>query len=172
MAELHEEDLRLVARFVDGELGADEGRTFEQRLQQESALAHEVEALRARRRLFEQGPITVPGPAFRGRVLDAVAEAGRRQLTEQAPEADLLHRWAPRIVVAAALVLAFCGALATGLFDQGESGDLSASPDELQNRMEEIDQRIDSEDIVDPFAEAKDDDESQDPDESDENRGR
>lgn len=172
MAELHEEDLRLVARFVDGELAADEARAFEQRLQQEPELVHEVEALGARRGLFEQGPIAVPGPQFRGRVLEAVAEAGRRQLTEQAPEADLLHRWAPRIVAAAALVLAFCGALAAGLFDQAESGDLSASPDELQTRMEQIDQRIESQDIVDPFAEAENGDESQDPDESEENRGR
>ncbi|MEO0481593.1 MAG: hypothetical protein AAF196_19150 [Planctomycetota bacterium] len=154
----------LLQRYVDGELDSAERRRFEERLQDDPAARASLEEFESTRSLLRSAsadPVVVPSD-FRSRIVDQVRGRVPDSLESEEPESGgwasgppassagstvVAHRvasWGIRVVCAAALLLAACAAFAFGWFDQAESGDLSASPNQLQNEMEALDAEIEA----------------------------
>ncbi len=132
-----ERDGMLAGRYVDGEMSADERRTFEARAADDPKLAGLVRELRAVHDWFVDGPVPRPGPDFRARVL-AGALGGERTPRDD----DRLVRWSRRVVYAAAALIVLGVLVASGLLRPAYSGKLEASPAEVDHAMQQLDQKI------------------------------
>lgn len=145
---LSQHDERLVHRFLDGELLADEAAAFARRLQDETQLRDRYRqlvglrtAFTADRRQVERVGIVAPA-GFAASVLAAARQlpADGRWRRDVADDRVML-RWCRRLLLAAAVLL--CAALAwhSGLFADREPA-LQASPAEMERAMEQLDQAI------------------------------
>jgi hypothetical protein len=140
---------RQVSRYVDGEMGRDEVAAFEARLRDAAGLREQVEATRGLRGLFEperRGARAEslrpyePSSRLRSRVF---SETVRGPAPVREDEAVVVARtWGQRVLyAAAALVLTALAGAAWSLGTVG-TGELEASPAELQQTLDELDARI------------------------------
>lgn len=136
-----------VQRYVDGEMTADESLRFERELAVDSELAAAVAELRDLRKCFD-GERTAPPPRLRPGFADRVVGAVRRDALPvvdrgaSAAELVVFERWSRRIVVAAVLVAGLALLLFAGLLRSADTGQLQASPAEIQRIMEALDREI------------------------------
>lgn len=147
MSELNEREMRVVARYVDGELAGEESAAIERRLVQDPDLRAAVDELREFRGLFAaERDVAPPRPTagFRDRVLGEVqrlptADELRATETSRVVEFEAFCR---RLMVAAALLIAV-GVLAfAGFVHSGDTGELEASETEVRQEMERLDALI------------------------------
>lgn len=140
---------RQVSRYVDGEMGRDEAAAFEARLRDARDLREQVDAARGFRELFEPERRTARSASMRPHVPSArlrervFAETVRGPALVREDEAvEVARIWGQRVLfAAAALVLVALAGAAWTLGSVG-TGQLEASPAELQRTLDEIDARV------------------------------
>ncbi len=140
----------LAARYVDGEMSADEGHSFQKRLAREPGLqasVHKVEEVRAWFRRSRHQPLIPPNPLFTGSVIAAARRLPTRDelLAQDIQEHDYeseLVTYARRISLAAAVVFGLCLLLFGTLQVQPDAAQLVASPDRVRLEMERLDRAI------------------------------
>ncbi|MGA0058951.1 MAG: hypothetical protein ACO3RU_05115 [Planctomycetota bacterium] len=140
---------RQVSRYVDGEMGRDEAAAFEARLRDARDLREQVDAARGLRELFEPERRAARSASMRPHVPSArlrervFAETVRGPALFREDEAvEVARIWGQRVLfAAAALVLVALAGAAWTLGSVG-TGELEASPAELQRTLDEIDARV------------------------------
>jgi anti-sigma factor RsiW len=140
---------RQVSRYVDGEMGRDEAAAFEARLRDARDLREQVDAARGLRELFEPERRAARSASMRPHVPSArlrervFAETVRGPALVREDEAvEVARIWGQRVLfAAAALVLVALAGAAWTLGSVG-TGQLEASPAELQRTLDEIDARV------------------------------
>ncbi|MEY2982455.1 MAG: hypothetical protein ACO4CT_01310 [Planctomycetota bacterium] len=140
---------RQVSRYVDGEMGRDEAAAFEARLRDARDLREQVDAARGFRELFEPERRAARSASMRPHVPSArlrervFAETVRGPALVREDEAvEVARIWGQRVLfAAAALVLVALAGAAWTLGSVG-TGQLEASPAELQRTLDEIDARV------------------------------
>jgi len=140
-------DERLLQRYLDGELPADDAGEFGKRLMAEPAMRErlrDAEALRAGFRAAKAGSRdAIQAPAgFTAKVVAATRSLPSRQQLEQVDLLQHAVRLCRRVLLAAALVAGAGLLWHVGLFDGGRDDTLQAAPDEIQHEMERLDRII------------------------------
>lgn len=140
---------RQVSRYVDGEMGRDEAAAFEARLRDRPDVRERIDAMRSMRGLFEPERRAAraeslrpyePSVGLRAKVL-ARTVRGPAPLRED--EALIVARQAgQRVLYAAAAVVLAVLAGAAWTLGNATTGELDASPAELQRTIDELDARI------------------------------
>ncbi len=138
------------ARYVDGEMSADEKHSFQQRLAREPGLkasVDKVEEVRAWFRRSRHQPLIPANPGFTGSVLAAARRLPTRdellaQDTRQDSHVIELVTYARRISLAAAVVFGLCLLLFGTLRVTSDATQLTASPDRVRLEMERLDRAI------------------------------
>lgn len=144
------DDGRLVYRYLDGEMTAEELERFRVRIEREPDLRSALKDAEELRSWFRPGraePGFAAAAGFSERVLAEVRRlpsredlirAGALDPAEERQLIGLSHR-----LLAAAVVLAgLFAALASGLFFPPETDRLEASPDEIRTEMDRLDALI------------------------------
>ncbi|MCB9879121.1 MAG: hypothetical protein H6835_16115 [Planctomycetes bacterium] len=136
---------RLLQRYLDRELSADESAAFAGRLLTDATLRDRVqqaEALRAPLLAAAAAPTPRASMAFTQKVM---AEVRRQPSREQLMRFDLSAstlRVCRRILLAAAVLCAIGAAALTGLFDRPGADTLQAAPGEVQQEIDRLDAAI------------------------------
>lgn len=143
--EWKDEERLLASRYVDGELGVREASEFEARLAADGELSVLVGELRDDRAWFAPGrdeAAPAPSEGFQARVLRDVRRLPRGDElsgTEASAGIVSFEVACRRIMVAAALLIGIGLLVFGGLLHAADSGELEASPAEIQRKMEELD---------------------------------
>ncbi|MEZ6035866.1 MAG: hypothetical protein R3F29_00195 [Planctomycetota bacterium] len=138
-------DDRLLQRYLDRELSADEAAAFAARLLTDAALRDRVqqaEALRAPLLAAAAAPVPRASASFTQKVM---AEVRRQPNREQLMRLDLSEtalRVCRRILLAAAVLCAIGAAALGGLFDRAGADTLQAAPGEVQQEIDRLDEAI------------------------------
>lgn len=138
MTKLNKTDLRLLARYVDGEMAGDECSNFEQRLGQDSALrVAEAAARQQSQGIRDADPLVVAAPdGFAASVLDSVrCMPSREDLIQQCAEEEAVVAvvgYARRLLIAAVLVCGFSVLFGLKILVSADTGKIVASEQELK----------------------------------------
>lgn len=139
-------DDRLLHRFLDGVMGADEAAACRARLQAEPRLRQQLQALQQLRVAFTEArqPATVAPAGFTTGVLAAARRLPSRD------DADLDGAWGEggqqgllrlcrRLLLAAAVLFGLGLLTQAGLFGDGRADTLQAAPGDVQREMDRLD---------------------------------
>jgi len=139
-------DERLLYRFLDGELTADEAVACRTRLEREPQLRQCLEELRNRASGFAtaraEGNVAPAG--FTAGVLAAVRRLPDREALRAAEFAPHLVVLCRRLLIAAAIVIGLGLLWQTGLFTGRSADTLQARPGEIEQEMQRLDDIIKS----------------------------
>jgi len=145
-----DDDRVLLSRLLDGGLGDLEQRSLRSRIEREPALAAAFRELEAGRDWFARArsgaPPAGPTPGFADRVLDKVRRLPDPAALAEASAASEARAlvFVRRLVVAALLLLGASVLLTAGLWTAADADRLEASPAEIEQLMEQLDEAIES----------------------------